>query len=552
MDDMDDDSNEEMPEMPPLETPLVDPHPELPPWNVALPDPESLGSSGSSSDSDLSVFEDTFNDIMKERQAEESGVIDSVIEDYTLEADDAEAEVIDTNTIVSEDIIAQWKSREVIAPDGSRHDKQTLLKSIHLPDGMVISSSINALSMDRNSRVQGKLRHGHDKTGQGTSVIRSFNLAKGYNPNSSFEDTSEGTEAFMFDDAVVLLIKAKENPSLPSFVRLAVGRAKAFGRHGENAKESSVSIEDISKYHVTVAIEECIEVLSLDGKPGFQVSGQTLALLPKVPAASVVFTKPRMEIFQSSDQECRSEVDTMMNYDDGIFYARVFLLEELNAIYEMLTAGEGAVALSAGNSLVPALKSSGNNIFVVNSSIEREDLPVCEICTPLATIGKPGMDLSNIERLLRNHMARHIMEGKGWGGDVVPAEPCGWCGGGECSVKIIGGTKNAKVQVECKRFSKLKLPQFSLAMARKKTSKFPSTNHPLLCPGGCKSYIWSYNIIQHLLHSVLCSGRVSTENEEVKEHLPFLDEFDARVQKKNTEKERLRSLFKINVANESI
>jgi len=50
----------------------------------------------------------------------------------------------------------------------------------------------------------------------------------------------------------------------------------------------------------------------------------------------------------------------------------------------------------------------------------------------------------------------------------------------------------------------------------------------------------------------VCSGRVSTENEEVKEHLPFLDEFDARVQKKNTEKERLRSLFKINVANESI
>jgi len=62
-----------------------------------------------------------------------------------------------------------------------------------------------------------------------------------------------GTKAFMFDDAVVILIKAKE----------------AFGRHGENAKESSVSIEDISKYHVTVAIEECIEVLSSDGKPDF-------------------------------------------------------------------------------------------------------------------------------------------------------------------------------------------------------------------------------------------------------------------------------------------
>jgi hypothetical protein len=93
-----------------------------------------------------------------------------------LEADAVEAEVIDTNTIVSKDIIAQWKSREVIVPDGSRHNKQTLLKSIHLPDGMVISSSINALSMDQNSHVQGNLRHGHDKAGQGTSVTRNQSI----------------------------------------------------------------------------------------------------------------------------------------------------------------------------------------------------------------------------------------------------------------------------------------------------------------------------------------------------------------------------------------
>jgi hypothetical protein len=253
----------------------------------------------------------------------------------------------------------------------------------------------------------------------------------------------------------------------------------------------------------------------------------------KILSASVVFTNPHMEIFQSSYQEGHSEVDTMMNYDNGIFYARVFLLEELNAIYEMLTACEGVVVLSTGNSLVSALKSSVSNIFVKKAYIERE-----------VSIGKPGMVASIVEHLLWNHMARHIMEGKGWGGDVVPAEPCGWCGGGECSVKNIGATKNAKVQVECKRFHNLKLAQFSLAMARKKTSKFPSTNHPLLCPGGCKSYIWSYNIIQHLLHSIVYSGRVSIENEQVKQHLPFLDELDPRVEKKNTEKERLWLLFK--------
>jgi hypothetical protein len=303
---------------------------------------------------------------------------------------------------------------------------------------------------------------------------------------------------------------------------------------------------------ISVAIEECIEVVSSDGKPGFQVTGKSVALVPKVPAASVVFTKPRMEIFQSSYQEGCNEVETMMCYDDGIFYARVFLLEELNAIYEMLTAGEGVVASSAGNSLVPVLKSSGSNVFVVNASIEQEDLPVCEICSPPASIGKPGMDGSLVERLLRNHMARHILEGKGWGRDIVPAEPCAWCGGGECSVKIIGSTKNAKVQVDCRRFHNLKLPQVSLAMARKKTSKFPSNNHPLLCPGGCKSDIWSYNITQHLLHSVVCSGRVSIESEQLKQHLPFLDEIDPRVKKKDTEKEQLRSQLKINIANERL
>jgi hypothetical protein len=50
----------------------------------------------------------------------------------------------------------------------------------------------------------------------------------------------------------------------------------------------------------------------------------------------------------------------------------------------------------------------------------------------------------------------------------------------------------------------------------------------------------------------LCSGRVSIENEQVKQHLPFQDEFDPRVEKKNTEKERLRLSFKINVANKNL
>ncbi len=529
------------------------PPPQLPEWKAnALPSPESY-SSGSVSDSSSvgSTFENNFRDIINERQAEECAIIESIVEDYTLEADAAEAEVVDTNTIVSENIICQWKSREVIAPDGTKHDKQSLLKSIYLPDGMVIASSINPVSMDRNSRVQGKSRHGKASKDEGTSVTRSFYLAKGYNPQASFEDTQEGTDVFMFDDALVLLIKAKEVPNLPPITRLAIGRAKAFGRLGEHAKESSMPIEDNSKYHVTVAVEECAEVLSFDGKAGFQVTGRTLVLLAKVPATSVIFTKPRMEIFRSScEHNAAHDEATLFEDENEPFYARVFLLEELQVIFEMLTADRDMIApFSAGNCLIPVLKSDGKNLFIINTALEQENLPVCELCDPKATIGRPGLESSIIERLLRNHMARHILEGKGWGGDIVPAEPCGWCGGGECSVQIIGSTKTAKVQVECRRFHNLNLPRFSLAMAQKNTAKFPSTNHPLQCPGGCKSIIWSYNITQHLLHSSICSGRISVESESIKPHLPFLDELDLQILKKNTERQRLRSLFKINVSN---
>ncbi len=73
----------------------------------------------------------------------------------------------------------------VMAPDGIFHNKQTLLKSINNPAGMIISST--PLSMDCNRRVQGKSRHGGNvMTEEGTSVKRAFKLAQGYNPSCQF------------------------------------------------------------------------------------------------------------------------------------------------------------------------------------------------------------------------------------------------------------------------------------------------------------------------------------------------------------------------------
>ena len=357
----------------------------------------------------------------------------------------------------------------MIAPDGSKHDKQTLLKSIFLPDGMIIASSLNPLSMDRNSHVQGKSRHGANKKDEGTSVTRSFNLAKGYNPNGSFEDTNEGTDVYMFDDALVMLIKAKESPNTPAMIRLAVGRAKAFGRLGEQAKESSMQIDELSKYHITVAIDDCIEVQSSDDKAAFQATGKSLVVLPKVPASSVIFVKPRMEIFHGLSEQNDSLLDD--DDDDALFYARVFLVDDLHAIFEMLTTADvdQLVFFFTGSTSIPVLKYGGISLFVINTTVEREQLPVCHMCSPPQTIAKAGMDGATVERLLRNHTARHIMEGKGWEGDLIPAEPCGWCGGGECSVKITSGArKREKVQANCNRYSGFNLPSFSLSVARKK------------------------------------------------------------------------------------
>jgi hypothetical protein len=57
----------------------------------------------------------------------------------------------------------------------------------------------------------------------------------------------------MFHVALVLLIKANECPTIPSIVGPAIGWAQAFGIAWEHAKDSSLTIDDLSKYHVTVA-----------------------------------------------------------------------------------------------------------------------------------------------------------------------------------------------------------------------------------------------------------------------------------------------------------
>jgi hypothetical protein len=179
-----------------------------------------------------------------------------------------------------------------------------------------------------------------------------------------------------------------------------------------------------------------------------------------------------------------------------------------------------------------------NKMFTVVSPVmEVEDLPMCKLCNPQQAIGKPGMDKTKIERHLRNHTASHIVQQKGWSG-AMPCEPCGWCGGFICSVKIVD---RSTCVVSCKMHPEL--PDFKLSLASKKTKSYPSTNHPLKCPG-CKTYIWSYNIDQHLC-TTTCGGKVTVGHKKISPHLPFTDEVDETVPKLQTERAMLKKLYTI-------
>jgi hypothetical protein len=108
-----------------------------------------------------------------------------------------------------------------------------------------------------------------------------------------------------------------------------------------------------------------------------QVTGKTLTLLPKIPATSVIFTKPKMEIFQGTSID-----GDEINGEDGIFYARVFLLKDLQVLYEMLISNQGVQAHSTRNIVIPTLKAGGNNQFIVERNIGEECLRVCNLCPP--------------------------------------------------------------------------------------------------------------------------------------------------------------------------
>ena len=64
-----------------------------------------------------------------------------------------------------------------------------------------------------------------------TIVTKEFNLAQGYYPSDQFDDTSLGTDRYMFVDALVLLIKVKEYSMSPQCTRLAITQVNSLMIH---------------------------------------------------------------------------------------------------------------------------------------------------------------------------------------------------------------------------------------------------------------------------------------------------------------------------------
>jgi hypothetical protein len=217
----------------------------------------SIGSNSTSSTGGKSTFETTFNQEMIAREEEDNLIIDSAIEEYQNEINSEMAIMLDKSTNTSNEIIEKWKCMTVSGPDNKDYHKQSLLKSIFSPSGTLRSQTPS--SMDRNSRVMAQPRYGKVvAVGEDTIVKRSFNAAlnkmsKGFDPLPD-ENSDGGDEIFAFDDAVVLLVKAKpDNKSTPQS-QLVVGRVKSFGKKSEkNVKEKSMMpSSDLTDYNITV------------------------------------------------------------------------------------------------------------------------------------------------------------------------------------------------------------------------------------------------------------------------------------------------------------
>jgi len=390
-------------------------------------------------------------------------------------------------------------------------------------------------------RVRGETRYARaDPNGaNNNSVIQAFNIAEKISEHSfsvggmdSIEDellnSCNNEDTIMLGDAVVFLLEAKSlMTSSARTTKLVIGRAELFGKKGKKASYTHMPFQDRNDWHITASVEETIETINCKGFPSVRLTSNKLACIENIDAFACVVVQPKVEMFHSDN------LDTDFLEPQ---YSRVFEINDLEQIFHTLQSNNTSIPPKS-KAIIPPIRSNGEEKFILERAIF--ELPQCSLCTPPCVIGDSTMKTSLVERHLRNHTASHLAQEIGWADVEMPADPCGWCGGGDCTVKVHG---RQKVTVTCKKFTNL--PSFSLPSSKKKTKLFPSTNHPVQCCH-CKDFVWSYNYFHHLKFGE-CGKHILLNDARVVIHLPFMDEKDGNTTKLKTERYRLVKLFKIN------
>jgi hypothetical protein len=322
-----------------------------------------------SSDSSGSIFNDvslrqSMEDVLKGNVLSQNAIIQDEMEDFA-EGEDAEvAKVMDRDTIVKEETVNKWKCITVFSPDGKEHNKHQLVKNMFSPDGVLVVQ--RALSMDRNSRVKGQLRHAkqNKNDGTGTSVSRAYHNAEkicGYDPLRD-ENNDEATgEEILFGDAIIFMVMAK-NTILSSVKneKLVTGRALFFGRNGKKASLTSMPFTERDDWHITAAVDETIHITSSQGVAAVGCTGRTLATVPNLNVASCIVYKPKLEIFPSDD-------NNLVEHSAEPQYARVFLLHDLELLFKSFVASSDPPPKSSA--IIPPIHVNGCSMFVIDNSM---------------------------------------------------------------------------------------------------------------------------------------------------------------------------------------
>ena len=471
--------------------------------------------------------------------ATQEELIRDEMEEISINEDAGDAEVIDTNTNVDLETIKKWRSLIVTDHSGNEHNKHLLVRSFFSSHGLQLAR--NAHSTDRIKRVRGESRYAQvdPNLANSNSVIQAFNIAEKISERSfsvggldSIEDellnSCNNEDKIMIGDALMFLLEAKNLMSSSArTTKLVIGHAELFGKKGKKASYTHMPFEDRNDWHITASVEETIEAINCKGYPCVRLTSKKLACIENIDAFACVVVQPKVEIFHS-DHLSSDFLEPQ--------YSRVFEINDLEQIFHTLQSNNTSVPPKS-KTIIPPIKINGEEKFILQTEIF--ELPQCSLCVPPCVIGDRNMKASLVERHLRNHTASHIAQEIGWANIEMPADPCGWCGGGDCSVKVNG---KQKVTVTCKKI--MNLPSFSLSSSKKKTKLFPSTNHPVQC-GHCKDFVWSYNYIHHLKFGE-CGKHIALNDAQVVNHLPFMDEKDGSTTKLKTERYRLMKLFKIN------